>query len=303
MNLLPLFTPETALYLDGCVAGRSRFVGELLCVDEYQCLHDGDGLESERSRSYPTMIFCFTGASVCHSQGQRYLLDPTRVMLHPGGMVYNTFHDWGCWCRGLAVGLRPDAAEELSGADTGWLTKPSTRPLSAAHQLQLRALLARLNTAGVDAADSFQEDFLFLMGDILSPRAAAPPRRGTRAATARQHQRCVETTCGLLNEQYREALSLAEIAHQVYSSPAHLSRVFRRATGVPIHRYRTRLRLLAALDELCDRSADLSRLAQDLGFSSHSHLTARFRQEFGLPPAALRRELKPPSPPRRAVLV
>ena len=37
------------------------------------------------------------------------------------------------------------------------------------------------------------------------------------------------------------------------------------------------------------RRDDLTALALDLGFSSHSHFTAAFRRAFGRPPAEFRR--------------
>jgi AraC-like DNA-binding protein len=71
-------------------------------------------------------------------------------------------------------------------------------------------------------------------------------------------------------------------------SPFHLARVFHERAGVPVHRYLTRLRLRAALDRLMGGADDLTALALDLGFSSHSHFTDAFRTEFGRPPSAVR---------------
>jgi AraC-like DNA-binding protein len=41
-----------------------------------------------------------------------------------------------------------------------------------------------------------------------------------------------------------------------------------------------------ALEPLADGAGDLTRIALDLGFSSHSHFTAAFRRHFGLTPSA-----------------
>ena len=49
---------------------------------------------------------------------------------------------------------------------------------------------------------------------------------------------------------------------------------------MPLYRYHLRLRLARALDLVAGRE-DLSGLAQDLGFSSHSHFTAAFKQAYG----------------------
>ena len=46
---------------------------------------------------------------------------------------------------------------------------------------------------------------------------------------------------------------------------------------MPLYRYHLRLRLARALDLVAD-CEDVAALAQDLGFSSHSHFSAAFRQ-------------------------
>jgi AraC-like DNA-binding protein len=73
----------------------------------------------------------------------------------------------------------------------------------------------------------------------------------------------------------------------VGASPAYLTDVFRRIEGVPLHRYLTQLRLARALVEL-PHASDLTTLAIDLGFSSHSHFTAVFRRAFGCTPSRFR---------------
>jgi AraC-like DNA-binding protein len=53
-----------------------------------------------------------------------------------------------------------------------------------------------------------------------------------------------------------------------------------------VNRFLHRLRLRAALEELPECRGDITRLALDLGYSSHSHFTYAFRREFGVPPSA-----------------
>ena len=71
----------------------------------------------------------------------------------------------------------------------------------------------------------------------------------------------------------------------------HLCRSFRRATGLTLHDYRDEVRLRLALERLEGGERDLSRLALDLGYSSHSHFTAAFRRSFGAPPSSMRKLL------------
>jgi AraC family transcriptional regulator len=71
-------------------------------------------------------------------------------------------------------------------------------------------------------------------------------------------------------------------------SPFHLAHLFRDDTGLSVHQYLLRLRMALALRRLGDDETSLSRLALDLGFSSHSHFTACFRRQFNASPAEIR---------------
>src|SRR6185369_6318215 len=93
-----------------------------------------------------------------------------------------------------------------------------------------------------------------------------------------------------LRAKSREATRAAhrEIAGAIGVSRFHLSRVFRSSTGFSLHGYRNQLRLRAALERIADSQARLPALASELGFSSHSHFTAAFRESFGVAPSELR---------------
>ena len=83
--------------------------------------------------------------------------------------------------------------------------------------------------------------------------------------------------------------TLAEIAAEVRGSPVYLTQVFKQVEGLPLYRYQLRLRLARALDLLGQYDDDLTALSLDLGFSSHSHFSASFRQVYGRSPSEFRK--------------
>lgn len=91
----------------------------------------------------------------------------------------------------------------------------------------------------------------------------------------------------VLHERLTDRLLLADVSKNVGVSPAYLTDLFTRSEGIPLHQYLTRLRLGRALVEL-PHANDLTALALDLGFSSHSHFTYTFRRQFGISPSQFR---------------
>jgi len=122
---------------------------------------------------------------------------------------------------------------------------------------------------------------LTLVQRALGPRTA----HATGASFGKQ--RLVDRAKLALASDLARRWTLAEIAAEVRVSPVYLTQVFQQVEGLPLYRYQLRLRLARALDLLADYD-DLTTLSLDLGFSSHSHFTAAFRQLYGRSPSEFR---------------
>jgi AraC-like DNA-binding protein len=103
--------------------------------------------------------------------------------------------------------------------------------------------------------------------------------------------RCVRRAKQLLQDCPDGRRSLSEIAGELGVSAIHLTQSFKRSEGMPLYRYQTLLRLGRALDRLPERE-DITDLALELGFSSHSHFTAAFRSELGMTPSHFRSQAR-----------
>jgi AraC family transcriptional regulator len=120
----------------------------------------------------------------------------------------------------------------------------------------------------------------------LAQRALGP--RTTHAAGASiGRQRLVDRAKLVLASDPARRWTLAEIAAEVRGSPVYLTQVFKQVEGLPLYRYQLRLRLARALDLLAQYD-DLTALSLDLGFSSHSHFSAAFRDAYGRTPSEFR---------------
>lgn len=95
--------------------------------------------------------------------------------------------------------------------------------------------------------------------------------------------RAVSRARAFLEEHYAERVTLPMLAEQAALSPFHLLRVFQRATGVAPHAYLESIRIRRAQQLLAQGVAPGS-VAYEVGFSSQSHFTSRFRQIIGVTP-------------------
>lgn len=131
---------------------------------------------------------------------------------------------------------------------------------------------------------------LQLMADVLEATYIRHdlPHKPRRNGTDADHADRAEAAKTYLASRISESVSLDDVARAVFTSPFHLARIFQKHTGVPVHRYLTQLRLRASLERLADGADDLTALALELGFSSHSHFTDTFRKEFGVTPSEAR---------------
>ena len=145
----------------------------------------------------------------------------------------------------------------------------------------LVAVLRHTLTNGTAETLEAESLALTLVSRSLGPRTAKKP------GATRSHRRLADRVKVLLASDLSRRWSLGEIAREIRGSPVYLTQVFQLTEGMPLYRYHLRLRLARSLD-LITRYDDLSSLAAELGFSSHSHFSAAFKQAYGRSPTAFR---------------
>ena len=156
----------------------------------------------------------------------------------------------------------------------------------------LVALLRHGLTRGL--AETLQAETLAL----TLVRRAVGERTSHIARASAGRQKIVDRAKLVLSSDLGRRWSLAEVATEVGVSPVYLTQVFQQVEGVPLYRYQLRLRLARALD-LLGQYDNLTDLSMELGFSSHSHFSAAFRQVFGCTPADFQRSATLRSGPQR----
>ena len=91
-----------------------------------------------------------------------------------------------------------------------------------------------------------------------------------------------------LHANLQRDVTLAELAGAVGVSPAHLTRLFKQATGRAPHQYVIYLRVQRARELLLGGDVPIREIATLAGFADQSHLMRHIRRILGVTPAALR---------------
>ena len=241
-------------------------------------------------------VFPRTSVRIQHVDRQPFVSSPNMVTFYNRNQVYSrdcvTGDGDACEWFAVAPDLLLDAvrSHDPSAADRPDHPFLFTHGPSDPRTYLLQRLLVRQLIAGGPLDPLFVEETAVRLLDRVvanAVRVFEPPAAPAKEPRARSFE-TVQAAQEILVARYREPLSLEEIAQQAGASVFHLCRLFRRRTGFSLHAWQTQLRLRKALEHVAEPGVDLTDLALDLGYSSHSHFTAAFRQAFGMPPSALR---------------
>jgi AraC family transcriptional regulator len=213
--------------------------------------------------------------------GERWRFGPGSVFLTLRGMEFSCEH--GCETpddRCLSVTLTEQASEDLRTAGVAEFRPPLTL-LSARSRFLYRRL--RDCGAGQEMRLELLAGALFesMATDTSSPRPREP---GEETVLMRRVGRVIE----LIEAEFDQPLTLAQLARVAGLSPYHFSRVFRDFTGVPPHRFLAAVRLRHAARMLAE-GASVTSSCYASGFGSLSHFVTAFRKRYGVQPSAARR--------------
>ena len=252
----------------------------------------------EFANSGPIRNHCFvfprTSVVIQHRDERPFAADPNVVTMYNKGQQYRRqpVSPEGDRCDWYAVS--DEILHEAVSEHDPHAADNDRRPIQFArthvdaetYLLQRRLFTHATQRAAAPDPLLVEETVCEILDRVLARAYADGVRRGT--SRRRAADELADAACEVLGRRFAEPLSLADFADALDSSVYHLCRSFRRSTGTTLHEYRNQLRLRSALDRLETTSVDLSQLALELGYSSHSHFTAAFRRAFGVTPSAAR---------------
>jgi len=251
-----------------------------------------DGSCRHRSRSECAestfLVFPYRGVYVRHVGRKDCVAESNQVVFFNKGEEYCISHPVGGGDACLSVGVAEDWLDEVAPKEhvrnSGELAFRRQRlRIDARSQALVATLRYSLDRKVTEPLEGETLTLTLL-------RRALGERTSHAAGASAGRQKLVDRAKLLLSSDPARRWTLSEIGAAVGVSPVYLTQVFQQVEGMPVYRYHLRLRLARALD-LLSQYEDLTRLSMDLGFSSHSHFTAAFRQVYGRTPAAFQRSV------------
>jgi AraC family transcriptional regulator len=245
----------------------------------------------EEFASTTHLVFPYRGIYLRHLGRDQAVADANHVLFFNAQEGYQVSHPVAGGDSSLSLTLSDSILRELAPA--GILQEHAIAGFRSQHQgidPRAQALVALLRHGLHNGSlEPLEAEGLTL---TLVCRSLGP-RTSHLCRATQGRRRLTDRVKVLLASDLSRRWTLAEIAAEIRGSPVYLTQVFRQVEGIPLYRYHLRLRLARALD-LIARYEDLSALAADLGFSSHSHFSAAFRQVYGRSPTAFAQCARPP---------
>ncbi|MFO1110122.1 MAG: AraC family transcriptional regulator [Bradyrhizobium sp.] len=268
------------------VTRKSLFKSTTLQIGLFEAREVSDACGDVEQQDRNAMVLPLAGVFAKHDgPGRQAIGTPSHAVFVAADTPYRLSYPGGIGDRALILRFGNELApEQLDRGSDGALASNGLLPAPA---MMLRNLLrARLAEGEIE---DFEAETMGL--DLLSASFGAirKEKSSFRPSAQARRTRALERVKEAVAVAPSKKWDLARLARLANLSPFHLCHVFRKMAGTSIHDYVLQERLARSLDAVLDSGDDLTTIALDAGFASHSHFTARFRGFFGCTPAALRR--------------
>jgi AraC family transcriptional regulator len=244
------------------------------------------------------VVFPRTAVRLRYAGSREFVSDPTISTIYNRGQEYTrgklSADGDRCDWFGVAPAVALEIAAGLDPRTYDHPDRPFARewtPVDSALYLAQRTLFSRLARGDFDPLEAEQSIIEICAAVLRRAYSATPSIATSRPRADEAHRDLAQRARAFLLATVNDRVTLAMLSSELGVSEFHLCRVFRQQTGMTLHDYRTELRLRKALEMLPSSKSDISRIALELGFSSHSHFTDAVRRGFGRTPTELRKAL------------
>jgi len=255
---------------------------DLVSVRSVDCRGTCRHRSAEECASHTHFVFPYRGVYLRHVGRDQTVADANHVLFFNQEQGYQVSHPVTGGDASLVLSVAEPTLRELAGKNLlrsggAFVFNHQSLRIDARTQALVMLLRHSLHKGSIEPLEA-EGLSLTLVARALGPRTTRVP------GASHSRRRLVDRVKVLLASDLSRRWMLADIAGEIGGSPVYLTQAFQQVEGLPLYRYHLRLRLARALDLIGERD-DLSDLAYELGFSSHSHFSAAFRQHYGVTPS------------------
>ncbi len=237
------------------------------------------------------IIYVVFGAAVMTVRGNRYNMTQEDMILVNGMEPYTLVtEEAGVVC---TVSIDYEIISQMTDDSTVVMTLNSLE-ISDCPYGDLRRIFRELvyfEVLGGEQTRCRKMSRLYEMVDILlrhcTQKAGLTAEKNYKSRS--EQERLLQIT-SYINANYRDSLSLRELADSMYTSTSTLSRFFRKQTGYYFSEYLNRVRVAHAVPELTGTSRNITAIAMECGFSSPSVFSGCFHDAYGMSPQEFRKQ-------------
>jgi AraC family transcriptional regulator len=268
------------------ITRKTLFENEALQIGLFEARPVSDASAEFERQNSNILVLPFSGVFSRHDAPNRYVVGtPSHAVLFAPNTPYRLGFPGAVGDRALTFRFGEDLAPERLDA-SGSTDDMGSHGLLSANAIMLRNLLGRRLEKG--AADAFEIEIMALDIVHLSLESMRRKAQAVGQPALARRIRALERVKEAVAVAPADKWNIAKLAKVANLSPFHLCHVFREVVGTSVYNYVLHERLARALDNLLDHGDDITSIAMEAGFASHSHFTEHFRRFFGCTPAALR---------------
>jgi len=273
------------------MTSKVLFSSSLLSIGRFIIHADDEGFSKRDSINRPLFVFPRNGIWIRHEGKPAFMADTSIVNFYNEDQAYHrsAIDPAGDYCHWFSL------TKEVIFETIGYEKSPPDLfefqflPCPRNAFIKHLSILSHLNTTSSPDIGWVEEQAIELLEGIFfqiqSGTARQKGQRRVRPSVLHLIQNIKEDLQGNISKN----LSLADLSRRHSVSAYHLCRTFKRICGYGINQYRTEQRLRHVSHRLTQSAHDLATIAEELGFSSHSHLTSSYKNHFGYTPSEFRR--------------
>ena len=268
------------------ISRKTLFESRTLQIGLFEVRGASDQCGDVERQDRNAVVLPLAGVFAKHdAPGRQVLGTPSHAVFVAADTPYRISYPGGIGDRALILRFGDELAPEEADR-RGDAALASNGLLPAPAMMRRNLLRTRLDQGNVE---DFEIETIGLDLIHVSFDAMRKEKLALRPSALTRRMRALERVKEAIAIAPSNKWNVARLAKLANLSPFHLCHVFRQMVGTSIYDYVLQERLAKALDAVLDGDDDLTTIALDAGFASHSHFTARFRSFFGCTPATLRR--------------